>query len=98
MKAFECMIEQTRTNTKTHEYRTALNQQHIALFCIQFCSFKDKLALSKDRSLQCGGNMFTSGTLLLIFTSTAYLVLETNGLAAPKIQYVHGVSQYLIAR
>jgi hypothetical protein len=29
------MIEQTRTNTKKHEYRTALNQQHIALFYIQ---------------------------------------------------------------
>jgi hypothetical protein len=98
MKTFECMIEQTRTNTKRHEYRTALNQQHIALFCIQFYSFKDKLALSKDQSLQRGGNMFRSGTLLLIFTSTAYLVLETNGLAAPKIQYAHGVSQYLTAR
>ena len=91
------MIEQTRTNTKRHEYRTALNQ-HIALFCIQFCSFKDKLALSKDQCLQRGGNMFTSGTLLLIFTSTTYLVLETNGLAAPKIQYAHGVSHYLTAR
>jgi hypothetical protein len=55
--------------------------------------------MSKDQSLQRGGNMFRSGTLLLIFTSTAYVVLETNGLAAaPKIQYTHGVSQYLIAR
>ncbi|CAB3984995.1 Hypothetical predicted protein [Paramuricea clavata] len=36
-----------------------------------------------------------SGTLLLIFTSTAYLVLETNGLAAaPKIQYTHGQNPY----
>jgi hypothetical protein len=65
---------------------------------VQFCSLKDKLALSKDQNLQRGGNMFRSGTLLLIFTSTAYLVLETNDLAAPKIQYTHGVSQYLIAR